>query len=316
MTRIVVTGADGFIGSVLVERLGQAGRDVVPVTRAVLARHSRAGEPGDVATFDRWGELVEGADAVVHLAARAHVMRDSATDPLQEFRRVNVAGTEHLLEAAAAAGVRRFIHLSSIGVLGNDSGRGAFKVGDPPCPVEPYAISKWEAEQRVRALAEASGTEFVIVRPPLVHGPGVKGNFLRLLRLVHRGVPLPFAGLEARRSFIGVQNLCELLQLSLDHPGAAGQTLLAADDEDVTLPGLLEAIGHGLGRPPRLFHAPWAIVDGLATLARRRGDLARLVSSLRVDDCETRQRLGWKPGVRFDAGIRTMAEWYLGVNAS
>jgi nucleoside-diphosphate-sugar epimerase len=158
--------------------------------------------------------------------------------------------------------------------------------------------------------------EFVIVRPPLVHGPGVKGNFLRLLRLVHRGVPLPFAGLEARRSFIGVENLCELLELSLDHPGAAGQTLLAADDEDVTLPGLLEAIGRGLGKPARLFRAPWAIVEGLATLARRRGDLARLVGSLRIDDSETRQRLGWKPGVRFDAGIRTMAEWYLGVSAS
>ncbi len=314
--RIVVTGADGFIGRVLVERLRQSGRDVVPVTRALLAKLSASAIPVDLAAFAHWHPLLEGSDTVVHLAGRAHVVRETASDPLAEFRRANVAGTERLLEAAVERKLRRFIFVSSIGVLGNDSGRRAFAATDPERPVESYARSKWEAEQRVRALTAGSATEFVIVRPPLVYGPRVKGNFLRLLGLVNRGMPLPFAGLEARRSFLGVENVCSLLGACIDHPAAAGQSLLAADGEDVTLPELLAAIGRGLGRPARLFHAPWGMVEGLATLARRRDDLARLTGSLRVDDRETRRLLGWTPGVRFDAGIRAMAEWYLEVKAS
>jgi nucleoside-diphosphate-sugar epimerase len=154
------------------------------------------------------------------------------------------------------------------------------------------------------------------VRPPLVYGPGVKGNFLRLLRLVHSGVPLPFAALDARRSFIGVDNLSALLVTCVAHPAAAGQLLLAADGEDVTLPELLAAIGRGLGRPARLFRAPWVLVDALARLTGRGGDLARLSGSLRVDDFATRQLLGWQPGVPFEAGIHAMAEWYLEAGAS
>lgn len=294
-SRIAVTGASGFIGRVLSAQLRAAGREVVPVTRDSLA--------------------LNGADAVVHLAARAHVVRESSADPLAEFRSANVAGTESLLEAAIQGEVRRFVFVSSIGVLGSDSGARAFKASDPACPVEPYARSKWEAEQRVRALAAGTATQFVIVRPPLVYGPGVKGNFLRLLRLVHSGVPLPFARCDARRSFIGVDNLCTLLAACVDHPDAAGQVLLAADGEDVTLPGLLTAIGRGLGRPARLIGAPWGLVEALAKLAGRGGDLARLSGSLRVDDGATRQLLGWRPGVSFEAGIRAMAEWYLQTRA-
>ena len=293
--RIVVTGAGGFIGRALVAQLQQAGREVVPVTRATLAP---------------WPEVLQGVDAVVHLAARAHVVHDTATDPITEFRRANVEGTERLLSASIEHGVRRFVFVSSIGVLGNDSGARAFTGTDPPNPTEPYALSKWEAEQRVMALTAGTATQPVIVRPPLVYGPGVKGNFLRLLKLVQSGVPLPFAGLTARRSFIGVDNLCGLLAVCIDHPAAAGRTLLAADGEDVTLPALLEAMGRGLGRPARLFHAPWGLVESLARLAGRGADLARLSGSLRVDDSVTRHTLGWQPGVPFEAGIRAMAEWY------
>jgi nucleoside-diphosphate-sugar epimerase len=299
--RIVVTGAGGFIGRALVTHLQQAGREVVPVTRA---------------TPEPWPEVLRDAVAVVHLAARAHVVHDTATDPMTEFRLANVAGTERLLSAAIECGVPRFVFVSSIGVLGNDSGDRAFGASDPPNPIEPYARSKWEAEQRVMALTAGTATQPVIVRPPLVYGPGVKGNFLRLLKLVDSGVPLPFAGLTAQRSFVGVDNICGLLALCIDHPAAAGRTLLAADGEDVTLPALLEAIGRGLGRPARLFRAPWGLVESLARLAGRGADLARLAGSLRVDDAVTRQLLGWQPGVRFDAGIRAMAEWYREATAS
>ena len=299
--RIVITGAGGFIGRALVSHLQQTGREVVPVTRATL-------EP--------WPELLRGADAVVHLAARAHVVHDTATDPMSEFRVANVAGTEQLLSAAIGCSVRRFVFVSSIGVLGNDSGQRAFTASDPPNPIEPYARSKWEAEQRVMTLTAGTATQSVIVRPPLVYGPGVKGNFLRLLKLVDSGVPLPFGGLTAQRSFIGIDNLCGLLAVCVDHPAAAGRTLLAADGEAVTLPALLESIGRGLGRPVRLFHAPWGLVESLARLAGRGADLARLTGSLRVDDSITRNTLGWQPGVPFEAGIRAMAEWYREAAAS
>jgi nucleoside-diphosphate-sugar epimerase len=308
---VVVTGADGFIGRVLVGQLRQAGRHVVPVTRAVLASQVDSTSSGDFAAFSAWPALLANADAVVHLAARAHVLHDSAADPLAESRRVNVGGTERLLTAAVRQGVRRFVFVSSIGVLGNDSGAQAFTASDRARPAEPYAQSKWEAEQRVAQVAAGSMTQYVIVRPPLVYGPGAKGNFRRLLRLVYSGMPLPFAGLEARRSFIGVENLAGLLSTCLDHPAAAGRTFLAADGEDVTLPGLLDAIGRGLDRPARLFRAPWGLAEGLATLMGRGKDFARLTGSLRVDDSVTRELLGWRPSVRFEAGIRAMAESYL-----
>ena len=291
-SRILVTGAAGFIGQSLVAHLRRGGRDVLPVTRDMVAR-------------------MTDVDAVVHLAARAHVVADKAADPLEEFRRVNVMETERLADAAVRGGVRRFVLVSSIGVLGNDSDGRAFTAADPPHPSEPYAVSKWEAEQRLLERVAGTAIEAVIVRPPLVYGPGVKGNFLRLLRLVNSGLPLPFAGLEARRSFVGLQNLCGLLEACIDHPAAAGRVLLAADGEDVTLPELLDAIARGLGRPARLFKVPWLLVESFASMAGRREDLARLVGSLRVDASETRQVLGWQPHVRFDAGIRAMAEWYL-----
>ena len=314
--RVVVTGAEGFVGRVLVERLRREGRSVVPVTRAVLAARDGSAAAADYADFARWPEVLEGAGAVVHLAARAHVVRDAAADPLAEFRRANVAGTARLNEAAVRCGVPRFVFVSSIGVLGNDSGPRPFTASDPPRPAEPYAVSKWEAEQLVTARTAGTGTQPVIVRPPLVYGPGVKGNFLRLLRLVHSGLPLPFAGLEARRSFVGVENLCGLLVTCIEHPAAAGRTLLVADGEDVTLPELLASIGRGLGRPARLIRAPWGLLEALARLAGRGGDLARLAGSLRVDDGATRRGLGWQPGVRFEEGIRAMAEWYLEARTS
>ena len=296
-SRILVTGAAGFIGQSLVAHLRRGGRDVLPVTRDMVAR-------------------MTDVDAVVHLAARAHVVADKAADPLEEFRRVNVMETERLADAAVRGGVRRFVLVSSIGVLGNDSDGRAFTAADPPHPSEPYAVSKWEAEQRLLERVAGTAIEAVIVRPPLVYGPGVKGNFLRLLRLVNSGLPLPFAGLEARRSFVGLQNLCGLLEACIDHPAAAGRVLLAADGEDVTLPELLESIARGLGRSARLFKVPWLLVESFASMAGRREDLARLVGSLRVDASETRQVLGWQPHVRFDAGIREMAEWYLAREAS
>jgi nucleoside-diphosphate-sugar epimerase len=310
--RILVTGASGFVGRELVQRLNASGHDVFGLTRKDLIER---GESGDAAQLEsaRWSRLMaeERIDAVVHLAARAHVVTDPDSDARSQFRRVNVTLTERLVAGAIGAGVRRLVHLSSIGVLGNDSGARAFDSLDAAHPVGPYAQSKWEAEQRLAQLVQGARLETVVIRPPLVYGPGVKGNFLRLLRLVDSGLPLPFAGMPARRSFLGLENLCHLISITLEHPAAAGQTLLAADSESVTLPELLREMGEGLGRHVRLFHLPRKLIRGLAKLARRERALERFLGSLTIDDARMRAQLNWAPPASFTTGIRRMTEWYL-----
>jgi len=310
--RVLVTGASGFVGRELVRRLAASGRDVLGITREELIARGQNGDAAVVAASD-WSRLMaeEHVDAVVHLAARAHVLEEGASDPSREFRRINVTLTERLVVGAIEAGVRRFVFLSSIGVLGNDSGARSFDPTDPPHPLEPYAQSKWEAEQRLAQLAYEARTETVVIRPPLVYGPAVKGNFLRLLQLVDSGVPLPFGGLRSRRSFLGLDNLCDLIVTTIDHPAAAGGTFLAADDERVTLPELLRAIAEGLGQRVRLFRLPPGLMRAFAKLAHRERELERLAGSLTIDDGRTRTRLAWRPSVSFTTGILRMTDWYL-----
>lgn len=311
MTTVVVTGANGFVGRAVGRRLAAAGHavhgavrrnaalpeGVTPVAGPVLSREAD------------WRPVLDGMEAVVHLAARVHVMKDDAADPLAAFRAVNVAGTRALAEQAAATGVRRFVFVSSVKALGDGRADGRpYSEADAPAPRDPYGVSKWEAEQALREIAGRTGMEVVVVRPPLVYGPGVKGNFAALLRLVARGVPLPFGAIGNRRSLIGVENLADALRLCLEHPQAAGETFLVRDGEDVSTPDLVNRLAGAFGRPARLVPVPPAVLRlGLGVLGK--GAAAdRLLGSLTVDDARLRSRLGWTPPLTLDEGLaRTVA---------
>lgn len=304
---IAVTGAAGFIGRGLLPVLTGAGRSVRAVDRVAVPGEAGRIEPLvlDLAPGADLAPVVSGVDAVVHLAARAHVTRERAADPLALFRTVNRDATLRLAEAAASAGVRRFVFLSSIGVLGERTMEVPFSADSAPAPVADYARSKWEAEEGLRSLAARTAMEVVIVRPTLVHGPGAPGNFRRLLRLVASGVPLPLAGVRGDRTFVGRANLCDLLLTALTHPAAPRAPLLAGDPETMTLPELLRFLAEGMGRPLRLFPLPGlAMTGGLPVVG---GPIRKLTDALVVDTAETSARLGWTARESARAGVLTMA---------
>lgn len=299
-----VTGADGFIGRHLCERLERHG---FAVTRAVRGPADRSAEPQRVATgslehCDRLAGLVAGHGAIVHLAGRAHVMQETCADPGAAFRSANVGATARLARAAVAAQVRRFVFVSSIGVLGNRSDRPLTE-SDQPAPAEPYAESKLLAEQALAEIARQSSLQTVILRPTLVYGPHCPGNMARLARLVAHGVPLPLAGFATRRSLIGVDNLAALIETVLTHPAAAGATFLAADGEDVSLPELIRHLATGLGVPARLFRLPAGALALAARLLGQGERFDKLTASLRVDVSRARTLLGWSPEVPVAAGL-------------
>jgi nucleoside-diphosphate-sugar epimerase len=284
---IVVTGANGFIGSSLVAQLA-AGQFKV---------HRTSLSPSE---FD-------AACCVIHAAARTHNIKDKASDPLAEYSRVNVQGTLNLACQAAAAGVKRFVFLSSIKVNGDSTdGLRRFACDDIPAPEEAYGLSKWKAEQGLWKIASQTGMEVVVVRPPLVYGPGVKGNFARLLGLVRSGVPLPLAAVNNQRSFIALDNLVDLLIRCVDHPSAAGQTLLVSDGQDLSTPQLLRMIANAMGRHARLFPVPVPLLRAAGGVLGRLNEIDRLVGSLQVDSSATREVLGWTPLVSVEEGVRRM----------
>ena len=295
--RIAVTGASGFVGSTVCAVLGEQGHQVVPMGR-------KGGGRVDVRNPEYWLGGLQGVEAVIHLAARAHIVREDAQDALAAFRSTNVEGTRNMVTGALRAGVRRFVLVSSIGVLGsNSTEREPFSDSTQPAPMEPYAQSKFEAEQVLRQLTEGTETEFVIVRPPLVYGPGVRGNFLRLLRWVAAGAPLPFGAIRAQRSFIGVENLAGLLVNCVTHPRAAGESFVVADGEDIALPDLLRVLSAAMRKPDRIFRFPVSLLKVSASLAGRRLDFEKLTAGLRVDAARARELLQWVPS-------RPLAEWY------
>jgi nucleoside-diphosphate-sugar epimerase len=305
MPKIVVTGSNGFVGSALTRMLLDLGHEVVPVPRELL-RAKREGEGSHALEF-----LMRDAAAVIHLAARAHVIVERQSDPLGEFRKANLTGAVVACEAAMRAGVPRFVSVSSIGVLGTSSGDRVFTESDPPAPAEPYAVSKWEAEQALHAMEVGSpSTQVVVVRPPLVYGPGVKGNFLRLLRLVHSGLPLPLGKVKNQRSYVGLHNLCEFLTLCALHPHAKG-LFLVSDGEDLSTPDLLDLVAGAMGRRSRVFAFPRLPLFALATALGKGAELERLTGNLRVDSSLARSRLGWNPSRSLRAGIVQMVDWYL-----
>jgi len=297
---VLVTGASGFVGLRLCARLAAAGhavRAAVRRERPPLAAFAPAVEVvrvGDIGADTEWQAALAGVDVVVHLAARAHVMNDRISDPLAEYRRVNVAGSERLARAAAAAGVRRLIYMSSIKVNGEATVDAPFREGDAPAPLDAYGRSKWEAEQALSRIAAETGLAVTVLRPPLIYGPGVKGNLARLLGWIERGFPLPFASVVNRRSLVYVENLIDATLAVMHHPGPARLYLLS-DGRDLSTPQLIHALARGLGKTPRLLPFPPSLLR-LAGACTGQGDaIGRLVGSLQIDASRIAAELGWRP---------------------
>ncbi len=310
--RVLVTGANGFVGRALSRELLRRGRRVRAALRrdAGLPDGCEARVVGDLGPDTDWSAALEGVDAVAHLAARVHVMRERAADPLAAFRRTNVEGTLRLARSAAAAGVKKFVFLSSVKVLGEATPDGPFTDSSPANPRDPYGVSKREAEAGLSELAAGSGMDVAILRPPLVYGPGVKGNFLSLLRLIERGVPLPFAGLRNRRSLLYLGNLVDAIDLCLSHDGAAGRTFLIRDGEDLSSAELVRRLAAALGRRAPLFSLPEGILRLAAGCIGRRAAAQRLLGSLTVDDGRLRRDLGWSPPFAVEAALAETAAWF------
>lgn len=304
---VLVTGASGFVGGKLMKRL------IVQPTVAVLGAVRT--KPVDdssgliaVSEIDgdtNWFEALQNQRVVVHAAARVHIMDDIAADPLTEFRRVNVAGTLNLARQAATAGVKRFIFISTIKVNGEQTNVGsAFQASDTPAPEDPYGISKLEAEQGLLQLAQETGMEVVIIRPPLVYGPGVKGNFASMIKLVAKGLPLPLGGIHNKRSLVALDNLVDLIITCIDHPAAANQVFLAGDGEDLSTTELLRGVGKAMGKPARLIPVPAGLLMAGATVLGKKAVAQRLLGSLQVDISKARDLLGWEPPVSVEEGLR------------
>ena len=249
---------------------------------------------------------------VIHAAARVHVMNDVVADPLAAFRETNVAGTLTLARQAAQAGIRRFIFVSSIKVNGEATAPGTFfSVSDQPAPLDAYGVSKAEAEAGLRQIAQGTGMELVVIRPPLIYGPGVKANFQSMMRWLQRGVPLPFGSIDNKRSLVALDNLVDLIALCVDHPAAANQLFLAADGDDMSTPDLLRRVAFALGTRARLLPISARLLIQAAALIGKPAVAQRLCSSLQVDISAARDLLGWQPPLTVDQGLRQTAEWFL-----
>ena len=303
--RIAVTGAEGFIGRELCTVLRAHGHSVIAIPR------SKSTNDAALWNIGAGGQVLHDAGAVIHLAGRAHVIRDESADPLAEFRRINVDGTAWIAKAAIQACVPRFVFVSSIGVLGFSSGDRCFTEATTPAPAEPYAMSKLEAETVLRGLERTRGLEIVVVRPPLVYGPFVKGNFSRLLRLVDSGIPLPFGSVRNQRSFIGVTNLSHLLMTCATEQRAAGGLFLASDGQDISTADLLRLLASAMHRRSRVFACPVSVLRLLTRAVGQHAEFARLTATLRVDSSRARSMLGWSPPKDLAAGVREMVATYL-----
>ena len=302
--KVLVTGASGFIGSHLCNSLAASG---IPFRRAVRRPEQcdvDAAAVGDIDGATDWSQALAGITVVVHLAARVHVLREEAADPLAAFRRVNAEGTARLARQAAEAGVHRFIFVSTIKVNGEETFARPFGPDDQPAPVDPYSVSKLEAEDALGRIGRESGMEVVILRPPLVYGRGAGGNFARLVRLVRQGWYLPLGSVRNQRSLVGVENFCSLIVLCLTHPAAASRVLLVSDGRDLSTPELVRAIAQACGVTPLLLPFPPALIHLLAGLSGRTEEIRRLTGSLQIDLSQTRRLLDWQPPVSLEDGLR------------
>ena len=309
---IFVTGGSGFVGSALLMRLLKDGIEARACARSSLPAELKAVQYHQIISMTAstdWNAALIGVQGVVHCAARVHVMKDDATDPLKAYREVNVNGTLNLARQAAQAGVSRFVFVSSIKVNGEATQPGQpFSADDAPAPLDPYGVSKLEAERGLREIEAQTGMEVVIVRPPLVYGPKVKANFASMMRWVASGMPLPLGAIHNARSMVALDNLVNLLVTCLKHPAAAGQTFLVSDGQDVSTTELLRRTAHAMGKKAFLLPVPASVLEWGATLLGKRAVAHRLCGSLQVDITKTRRLLGWNPPLTLDQGLKKAVE--------
>lgn len=306
--RIIVTGVHGFVGSATVTRLLRSGHEVIAATRRSAPAPVPLRVVGEIDSRTDWRSALEDCDCVVHLAARVHIMH-GAKD-VEAYREANTRGTVRLAQAAAAAGVRRFVYLSSAKVLGEASGECAFDDASPPAPADPYAASKREAEIALAELAARTGIEVAVLRPPLVYGPGVRANFLRLLRWVDQGIPLPFGGVRNQRSLVALDNLVDGITQCVIHPAAAGKTFVIADAEPLSTPQLMRRIAEAMNRPARLIDVPPGLIRLAGRVTGRTAEVDRLLGNFLIDASGIRRSLGWLPPVSTNEALARTVSWY------
>lgn len=305
--KLLLTGATGFLGNRIATALHS--KPDVNLTAAVRRRTEISAahivEVQDLDANTDWSTALTGQQVVIHAAARAHIMKDEVADPLAEYRRVNVDGTLNLARQAATAGVKRFIFISSINVNGEQTPLGRpFTADDIVTPKSFTGISKWEAEQGLQQLASETGMEVVIIRPPLVYGPGVKGNFASMTKLVAKGLPLPLGAIHNQRSLVAVDNLVDLIITCIDHPAAANQVFLAGDGQDLSTTELLRGVARAMDKPSRLIPVPSSLLMLGAALLGKKAVAQRLLGSLQVDISKARNLLGWEPPVSVEEGLK------------
>jgi nucleoside-diphosphate-sugar epimerase len=313
VVNVLVTGASGFVGEALVSRLLV---DKVFTPIAAVRDATRLHGLCRVMPFDLLDKnslpRLKGVQVVVHAAARVHVMNETTQDVLAEFRKVNVAGTLRLARRAAEDGVKRFIFISSIKVNGESTRPGKpFKADDRPAPVDPYGVSKYEAEEALKQLGRDTGIEIVIIRPPLVYGPGVKANFLTMLNWLRKGIPLPLGAIHNQRSLVAIDNLVDLIIVCINHPAARNQVFLVSDGEDLSTSRLLRQLATALGRTARLVPLPERLLQLVGSLLRKREVIQRVCASLQVDIEKNREILGWTPPVDWQVAMRQTADHHM-----
>lgn len=309
---LLITGANGFIGATLLNYLEAGNVPVRTLSRTRLPLDTSSAQDSFTKHSSPIDTAMHGISVIIHLAARAHVLKDSAASPLSAYREANVDYTVALANAAVAHGVRRFVFVSSIKVNGDStSGDYRYTEHSPPTPQDPYSISKWEAEQALMQISAATGLELVILRPPLVYGPGVKGNFAQLLSIVKHGIPLPFASISNRRDLIFVNNLVDALVACATHPAAAGKTYLVSDGCSISTPALVDYLASSMGLPKRTFRFPPQLLRLIAKIAGKSAQAERLLDSLQIDSDKIRRELGWIPPYTLQQGLQLTAQAYL-----
>lgn len=296
---LLITGATGFVGSELLQQLAKGSKCQLRAT----VRNNAEGLPADVSAYQigdidtdtDWYEPLVECRTVIHTAARAHLMDDTAQNPLTEFRRVNVEGTLNLARQAIDAGVKRFIFISSIKVNGEGESSRAYRFDDPAAPEDDYGLAKWEAEQGLKALCSKSAMELVVIRPPLIYGPGVKGNLELLTKVIDKGLPLPLGAIKNQRDMLSLNNLIDLIKICIEHPAAPGQVFLCCDNEPISTPQLIKLMASGLEKTVRLWPVPVSVLSLLAYLTGRQAMIKRLSSDFRIDMQHTMNTLEWQP---------------------
>lgn len=309
MRKVLVTGANGFVGTALCVQLSQRGMPYVAGTRT--AGSSFHVPVGDINADTDWSRALADCGTIIHLAARVHVMNEKLRDPLAAFRAMNVDATLNLARQAALNGIQRFVFVSSVKVNGEKTTGTPFTAFDEPAPLDPYGQSKMEAETGLRELANSTGLEVVIVRPPLVYGPGVRANFLKLMQLIDSGIPLPLGSIDNRRSMVSLDNLVDLLIVCSAHPHAPGQTFMVSDDRDIGISDLLRMLARAMGKRAHLLSFPPGLIARIALLLGK-SDLAdRLLGSLQVDIAHTKSTLGWQPVTGMPESVNKTVQYYL-----